>query len=150
MGDDTTRTRIPARGFAASFSPDGRWVSWGGVDGSIAVSPVPPTGAIHLVAERGEMPLWTPGGDGLIFRDGSRYYRAPISTAGGFSAGRPRVLAEGPFLSTFAWNHDIAPDGRLLVLLTSPEQQARRLGVITNFPSTLARLAPPRSDGPRP
>jgi serine/threonine-protein kinase len=141
LGTDTTRIRIPARGFAASFSPNGRWVAWGGVNGEVAVSPVPPNGAIYPVAEQGQMPLWTPNGDGLIFRDGTRYYMAPISTSGGFHAGRPRLLVEGPFLSTFAWNHDIAPDGRLLVLLTSPEQQARTLGVITSFPSTLERLA---------
>ena len=141
LGTDTTRTRIPARGFAASFSPDGRWVAWGGVNGAVAVSPVPPTGATYQVAERGEMPLWTPKGDGLIYRDGSRYYTVPVSIAGAFHAGRPRLLVEGPFLSTFAWNHDIAPDGRLLVLLTSPEQQARSLGVITGFPGIIGRLA---------
>ncbi len=145
---DSTRTRIPARGFAASFSPDGRWLAWGGVDGSVAVSPVPPTGAIHAVAERGQMPLWTPSGDGLVFRDGSGYYQVPITTAGGFHAGRPRLLVEGSFLSTFAWNHDIAPDGRLLVLLTSPEKEARTLGVITGFSTTVERLAGPRGKEP--
>ncbi len=141
LGTDTTRIRIPARGFAASFSPDGRWVAWGGVNGAVAVSPVPPTGAIYPVAERGQMPLWTPKGDGLIFRDGSRYYRAPISTTAGFHAGRPRLLVEGPFLSTFAWNHTISPDGRLLVLLGSPQQRAPTLGVITAFPYMVRRVA---------
>ena len=90
--------------------------------------------SVHPVAERGEMPLWTPKGDALIYREGSRYYRVPVSTAGGFHAGRPELLIEGSFLSTFAWNHDIMPDGRLLVLLTSPERSAGRLGVITGFP----------------
>jgi len=141
LGSDTARIAIPARGIAASFSPDGRWVAWGGVNGAVAVSPVPPTGAIYQVAERGEMPLWTPKGNGLIFRDGSRYYTVPVSTSGGFHTGRPRLLIEGSFLSTFAWNHDIAPDGRLLVLLTSPERQARTLGVITGFPGLAGRLA---------
>jgi hypothetical protein len=140
LGADTTRTRIPARGFAASFSPDGRWVAWGGVSG-VAVSPVPPTGATYPVAERGQMPLWTPHGDGLIFRDGSRYYRVTVSTTGRFRAGRPRLLVEGPFLSTFAWNHAMSPDGRLLVLIGSPQQQAPSLGVITGFPAMVGRVA---------
>ena len=136
--DDTTRTPIPARGYAASFSPDGKWVAWGGPDG-VGVSPAPPTGAVYRVAERGEMPLWTPKGDGLIYRDGSRYLRAPVTTAGGFRTGRPELLIEGSFLATFAWNHDIAPDGRLLVLLTSPEQQAGRLGVVAGFAGMVGR-----------
>lgn len=148
LGADTTRTRIPARGFAASFSPDGRWVAWGGANGAVAVSPVPPSGAIYPVAERGEMPLWTPDGTGLIFRDGSRYYRAPITTTAGFSAGRPQLLIEGPFLSTFAWNHDIAPDGRLLVLMSSPERQAGTLAVITGLRATLERLTGARTPAP--
>ncbi len=140
LSGDTARTPIPARGFAASFSPDGRWAAWGGVNGAVQVSPVPPTGAIHLVAERGQQPLWTPQGDGLIYRDGSRYFRVPVSTAGGFHSGRPQLLAEGPFLATFAWNHAMSPDGRLLVLLTRPERQARSLGVITRFPARVERL----------
>jgi eukaryotic-like serine/threonine-protein kinase len=50
MGTDTTRIPIPARGFGASFSPNGRWVAWGGVNGAVAVSPVPPTeiGRAHV------------------------------------------------------------------------------------------------------
>ena len=81
------------------------------------------------------MPLWTPRGDALIYRDGSRYYRAPITTAGGFHAGRSVLIAEGPFLSTFAWNHAMSPDGRLLVLLGSSQQRASTIGVITAFPA---------------
>jgi hypothetical protein len=141
LSADTTRTRIPARGIAASFSPDGRWLVWGGVNGAVAVSPVPPTGAIYPVAEHGEKPLWTPKGDGLIYRDGSSFYRVPISTVGSFHAGRPQLLVAGSFLSTFAWNYAMSPDGRLLVLLNSPERQARALGVITAFPSMVERLA---------
>jgi serine/threonine-protein kinase len=140
LGADTTRVRIAARGIYGSFSPDGKWASWGGVDGGVAVSPVPPTGAIYQVVERGQMPLWTPDGTGLIYRDGSRYYRVSISTATGFRVGQPVLLAEGPFLSTFAWNHDIAPDGRVLVLLGSWDQDARSLGVITNFPRAVERV----------
>lgn len=139
LGEDTTRTRISARGFTASFSPDGRWISWAGMDGGVAVSPNPPTGAIYPVVERGQQPLWDPDGTALIYRDGGRYYRVPISTAGGFRAGRPELLVEGPFLSTFAWNHDIAQDGRLLVLLGTQEQDARTLGVITGLPRAVER-----------
>ncbi|MFN2324650.1 MAG: protein kinase, partial [Gemmatimonadales bacterium] len=139
LGEDTTRTRIPARGIAASFSPDGRWVSWASVEGGVAVSPVPPTGAIHPVVERGQMPVWLPDGSGLIYRDGPRYYRVRLTLTDGFRAGRPELIAEGPFLSTFAWNHDIGRDGRLLVLLGSQEQDARTLGVFTGFPRAVER-----------
>jgi serine/threonine-protein kinase len=142
LGSDTASTAVPGGvGIAGSFSPDGRWLSWGGDDGSVQVSPLPPTGAIYHIAERGDMPLWTPKGDAIIYRDRSRYYRVAISTRNGLHAGKPQLLIEGSFLSTFAWNHAMSPDGRLLVLLNSPARQARVLDVITAFPSTVARVA---------
>jgi serine/threonine-protein kinase len=145
LGPDTTTIAIPAKGIAASFSPDGHWLAWGGVNGAVEASPVPPTGAIYQVADRGRMPLWTPRGDALVYRDGARYYRVPVSTSGGFHAGRPQLLVEGSFLSTFAWNHTMSPDGRILVLLCSPAREAGTLQVITGFPTLLQRLAGARS-----
>jgi serine/threonine-protein kinase len=139
---DTTSTPIAARGFAASFSPDGRWVAWGSVDGGVAVSPVPPTGAIYPVVERGQQPLWSPDGRKLIYRDGRRFYEVPVNTTAGFRTGRPTLLAEGPFIRTFAWNHTIDPEGRVAALISSPGESTRELGVITGFDRELLRLAP--------
>jgi eukaryotic-like serine/threonine-protein kinase len=141
LGADTTRIRVGARGVAATFSPDGRWLAWGDANGSVGVSPVPPTGAIYTVAERGEKPVWTPRGDALIYRDGSAYFRVPITTTNGIRAGKPRLLVRGSFLSTFAWNHAMSPDGRLLVLLNSPEVDSPSLRAITGFPALVQRVA---------
>jgi hypothetical protein len=138
MTSDTTRTPVRARGYSSSFSRDGRWIAWSGVDGSVGVSSVPPTGAIYTVTDQGNMPVWTPDGTALIYRNAGRYYRVPISTSNGFHAGRATLFAEGPFLSTFAWNHDIAKDGRLLVLLNSPTQTVTSLGVITSIGDAVA------------
>jgi serine/threonine-protein kinase len=144
---DTTSTPVEARGTAASFSPDGKWLSWGGSDGGVAVSPVPPTGAIFPVAERGQQPLWTPDGRHLIYRDGRRFFEVAVESAGGFRTGKPRVIAEGAFIRTFAWNHTIAKSGRIAAMVAMPGDYTRVLGVIAGFTQNLARQTPAQ---PRP
>ena len=140
---DTTSTAIPARGWAASFSPDGKWLAWGGADGSVSVSPLPPTGAIYPVAERGQQPLWTPDGRRLIYRDGRRFFQVEIDGSGaGLRSSRPTFVAEGPFIRTFAWNHTMAPDGRLAALISTPGDATRELGVITRFDDELRQRVP--------
>lgn len=135
---DTTATPIPARGWAATFSPDGRWLTWGGADGGIGLSAVPPDGAIHQVAERGQQPLWTPDGRHLIFRDGRRFFDVPFQPGSPPQMGHPRLLADGPFIRTFAWNHTMGTDGRITVLLATPGESTRALAVVTGFPRRLA------------
>jgi serine/threonine-protein kinase len=140
---DTTSTPIPARGWAASFSPDGKWLAWGGADGGVSVSPLPPTGAIYPVAERGQQPLWSPDGQGLIYRDARRFMHVSIDAAGGtFRSSRPTLLAEGPFIRTFAWNHTMTPDGRIAALISTPGDNTRELGVITRFDEELRQRVP--------
>ena len=45
-------------------------------------------------------------------------------------------------MRTFAWNHSLAPDGRIAVLLSAPGESTRELGVITGFDERLRRLVP--------
>jgi len=138
---DTTSTPIPARGSAASFSPDGRWLAWGGADGGVAVSPLPPTGAIYQVAERGQQPLWSPTGERLMYRDGRRFLEVTVDARAGFRTGRPRLVAEGPFIRTFGWNHTLTPTGNLIAMVTTPGDDTRELRVITGLAADLARRA---------
>jgi len=139
---DTTRRVIPGRGFAASYSPDGRWLAWGNLDGGVTVSPMPPTGATYTAAERGVQPLWSPTGDRLMFRAGRRILEVEVSTANGFRTGAPRLIAEGPLVQTFAWNMAIGPDGRLAAVVALAERSRRELKVVTGLPTELARVAP--------
>jgi len=141
---DAALVTIPGQGFAASYSPDGRWLAWGDVDGGVTVSPLPPTGAAYPVVERGQQAIWAPDGRSLRYRDGRRFYEVAIDFSDGVRAGRPRLIAEGPFLRTLGWNHTMSPDGRLIAVVGTSGEQTRELGVITDFDRELIRLAAPQ------
>ena len=137
---DTARRSLPGRGYASAFSPDGRWLAWGDLDGGISASPMPATGVTYRLAERGQTPLWMPNGD-IVYRDGTRYIHLTLMRDGGLRPGRSELYAEGPFLSTWAWIHDALPDGRIVTLLRSPETTAAGLGVVTGFDRHVGRIA---------
>lgn len=149
LRDSDTHTPIPGQGFAASYSPDGQWLAWGGTNGGVLVSPMPPTGATYTVTDRGQQPLWTADGSRLLYRDGRRFYEATVDGLGGpaaFQSGRPRLIAEGSFLRTLGWTHTIGRDGRLAALISAPGDATRELGVITGFDHDLRRRAPSQRD----
>jgi hypothetical protein len=135
--------RMREKGGQVSLSPEGEWLAYRRVaDGSVQLSPYPPTGQIHQVSGRGEQPRWTSGGDRLIYRDGRRFFQVGLSTNRRSVLTSPRVLAEGPFVRVWSWSYDVAPDGRLLVVLGSPERSVSHVNVVSDFFSELNRLAP--------
>ena len=143
LAGDTAVMRLPEPSAHPRFSPDGRWLAYSRLDGTVAVSPVPPTGQTYQVSTGfGEVPMWSAAGDELYYRFGRRIWAVDVETDGGFRASPPRLVAEGPFVRVFGRSYDIAPDGRILVVMGSPEVSADRIHVITGFTSRLNRLAP--------
>ncbi len=134
---DTATYDLPARGGESSFSPDGRWLAFRDSDGGVSVSPLPPDGNTYQVVERGVLPLWSPDGTRLVFRDGRLIYEVQVSTTNGFRSGPPQLLANGPFVRTFAWNYAVGPDGRLLVIVAAPDEQKNVLNVLTGLHTLL-------------
>jgi hypothetical protein len=56
-----------------------------------------------------------------------------VSTEDGFRVSPPTLLAEGPFSRVWYRSYDVAPDGRLLVVVGPPEQSVDQINVVTNF-----------------
>ena len=148
MSSEDDDLPLPERGAQPSFSPDGRWLAYlRTADNVVRVSPYPPTGQLFQVsAGKGEQPRWSPSGDRLIYRDGRRFWEVEVSTSSGngLELSSPRLLAEGPFARAWGWSYDIAPDGRLLVVVGPTEQSVNHIDVVTNFFSLLDTLAPRR------
>jgi hypothetical protein len=60
-----------------------------------------------------------------------------VSFASGFSAGKPKVLFEGPWLPTplLSANYDVSRDGKRFLMLKAaePENGARQIVVVQNW-----------------
>jgi eukaryotic-like serine/threonine-protein kinase len=141
--DGKTRSFLGADIYWTVFSPDGRWVAMITPEG-LKVAGVPFTGNMLTVAPASaDEPEWSPRGDELYYREGSRWMAMTVSkSGGGLSVGKPRVLFQGRYLNVRDKSYDVGPDGRFLLLLGPPEETTGRLDVVTDFFDALRRLAP--------
>ncbi len=135
---------------APRFSPDGHWIAYASNESGryeIYVRPYPgPGGKWQVSTEGGTEPVWNPKGRELFFRDGQKMMAADYSAQSTFSAGKPKMLFEGPYLTTprsFP-DYDVSPDGQRFLMLKAPEQaQAPApINVVLNWTEELKQKVP--------
>ena len=120
----------------------------------IYVSPFDnPLKRIQISTEGGRCPVWSPKGDRLFFRQGTKIMAADIRPDGS-SAGNPLMLFDGgwslgtlaglPSAPTRRSESDFAvmSNGDLLMVKAEPEAIPTKLRVIFNFFEELKRLCP--------
>ena len=91
----------------------------------------------------GEEPVWNPAGE-LVYREGNRWMRVSLPTAAGGRPGMATFLFSGPYLNVLGRSHDVAPDGRHL-LVSGPEQTTtNQLVMVTNWLSRLPASSTPK------
>jgi eukaryotic-like serine/threonine-protein kinase len=129
------------------FSPDGHWVSYVSDESGreeVYVQAYPgPGGKSQVSIGGGREPVWNPAGHELFYRSGNRMMAAVVTLQPEFSASKPAVLFEGPWLPTaltFA-NYDVSSDGqRFLMLKAADEEQgALQIVVVQNWIEDLKR-----------
>ncbi len=110
----------------ANFSPDGRWLTFSSNEtGTLEIYAVrlPVTGdPIRLSTEGGELPAWTPQGDGFYYRDGRRWYWVSYDGTANEPFGTPELFLTGDFLNVAGREHAVSADGRRLLLLHAAGQ----------------------------
>jgi serine/threonine-protein kinase len=129
-------------------SPDGKWVAFQAPVSSrqeVYVSPFPGPGPRRQISTDGGVePLWSSDGRELFFQSGSKLMAAGVTTGATFSAGVPRVLHEGRFLSSINGNTDwtLTRDGKrfLRIQQVEPERAVTRIDLVLNFLSELKQL----------
>jgi eukaryotic-like serine/threonine-protein kinase len=135
---------------APRFSPDGHFIAYvsdesGRVE--IYVRSYPgPGGKWQISTEGGTEPVWNPKGRELFYRNGNKMVAVDVSTQPTFSAGKPKMLFEGPYVPTprsFP-DYDVSPDGQRFLMLKANEQAQApaQINVVLNWFEELKRRVP--------
>ncbi len=142
--------RAPSEETAPTFSPDGRWLAYSSNESGrreIIVQPYPgPGGKWQISTDGGQEPLWNPKGGELFYRNGNRIMAVQVDVKSGFSASKPRMLFEGPYLPGGGFPfYDVSPDGQRFLMLKPLESQTSgptQIHVVLNWFEELKRLVP--------
>lgn len=131
--------------WGAVFSPDGNWIAYTSDRSGtyeVYLMPYPPLadgGAIKISTQpNSEEPHWSFDGNAVLYRSGSRWWRAPIRFTPAPAIGTPEPLIEGAFLNVPGKSWDLLPDGRLLLADGPRDATVNRINMIPNFISEIA------------
>ena len=135
---------------APTFSPDGHWLAYASDESGrneIYVRGYPGSGGKWQISnEGGTEPVWNPKGRELFFRNGNRMMAVETTTQPTFSAGKPKLLFEGPYVPTprSLPDYDVSPDGQRFLMLKTTEQAqtSAQINVVLNWFEELKRRAP--------
>jgi Tol biopolymer transport system component len=130
----------------AQFSPDGRLVAYisdesGRFEVYVRTFPDAAGGKWPISAEGGVEPRWSHDGKELFYWFGRKLMAVAIDTSAGFSAGVPRELFEAPIQANYTndghrWQ--VSPDGKRLLLITTPELEPTPVRVVLNWPALIS------------
>jgi hypothetical protein len=141
----------PHNDLGMRFSPDQRhvaYVSDAGGRYEVYVTTYPDKDATWQVStDGGSEPVWGADGREIFFRDGENMMVVPVNTDPTFRTGTPQVLFRGAYEGLlgapgFA-NFDVSRDGKRLLMIYSPELDARQsvVNVVLGWSALLERAA---------
>ena len=153
MGDRKAQPflRTPPTKLCPRFSPDGRWLAYISDESGryeVYVQSYPgPGGKWQVSTDGGTEPVWNRNGRELFYRSGDKMMAVDIATQPSFSAGKPRMLFEGPYLPTQTTcpNYDVSPDGQQFLMLkpSEPAEAApAQINVVLNWFEELKQKVP--------
>jgi eukaryotic-like serine/threonine-protein kinase len=141
----------PSNETAPRFSPDGRWIAYASDESGryeIYVRPYPgPGGKWQISTEGGTEPVWNPRGRELFYRARNKMMAVDVTPQPTFSAGKPRMLFEGPYVPSprSFQDYDVSPDGQRFLMLKSSEQEKSapaQINVVLNWFEELKQKVP--------
>jgi hypothetical protein len=135
---------------APAFSPDGHWLAYISDESGryeVYVQPYPgPGGKTQISTDGGTEPVWNRNGRELFYRSGEKMMAVDITTQPSFSAGKPKMLFQGPYLPTGTTVpfYDVSPDGGRFLMLSpaEPTTPLTQIVVVQNWFEELKQRVP--------
>jgi eukaryotic-like serine/threonine-protein kinase len=126
-----------------AVSPDGRWIAYTGDEtgrDEVYVTSFPDPGPkITISTDGGNLPRWSGNGRELFYRVANKVMAVDIQTSPTLSAGRPKMLFETAYRSSF----DVSADGqRFLMIKTAAAAQgaaSEQVTIVFNWVEDLQR-----------
>jgi eukaryotic-like serine/threonine-protein kinase len=140
------------------FSPDGRWLAYCSNESGkpqVYVQAFPGPGPkIQISNDGGTDPVWKKTGGELYYRNGDSMMAVAVSTASGFTAGRPQELWKGHYShgmssscgppGATSSNYDVTADGKRFLMIKDDDQDraiSREIVVALGWSDELSRLS---------
>ncbi len=132
------------------ISPDGRWMAYMSNESGryeVYVQPYPgPGGKWQISTDGGMDARWSANGRELTYGNGDKMMAVDITTQPAFSADKPRMLFEGPYVPPSPNNsyYDVSADGQRFLMLKPIEQAqaATQIVVVQNWFEELKQKVP--------
>ena len=136
------------------FSPvDGRWVAYCSTESGkpqVYVRAFPGPGAKTQVSnDGGTDPVWRRDGEELFFRNGDSMMAVPVSSASGFTAGRPHELWKGHYSHGMSSscgppgfsssNYDVSTDGQRFLMNVATDSSSSPIAVALNWKAAMKK-----------
>jgi eukaryotic-like serine/threonine-protein kinase len=134
------------------FSPNGHWLAYTSDESGrfeVYVQPYPgPGGKWQISTDGGREPAWNRNGRELFYRSGNKMMVVEVATQPSFTAGKPKMLFQGDYLSVAPGltntAYDVSADGQrfLMVKETGRAVSSTQINVVQNWFEELKRRAP--------
>jgi dipeptidyl aminopeptidase/acylaminoacyl peptidase len=140
------------------ISPDGKWLAYvsdeeGQEEVYVSSFPDVNNERLKLSVDGGYMPLWSPDGGKLFYRNGNKVMAASVKTDNKIIAEKPEVLFEGEYfinsISYYVPTWDIHPDGKRFIMIKPGgteadkiQRNATKVNVVLNWFEELKNRVP--------
>jgi serine/threonine-protein kinase len=142
--------RTAATEAGPTVSPDERWIAYVSDESGqfeVYVRPYPVReGKWQISVGGGEEPTWSGDGKELFYRNGRKWMVAAVTFKPEFSADKPELLFEGPFVNVGGISYAVTKNGQRFLLLEPTDKEIKPvtyLNVVFNWFEDLKKKASP-------